>query len=92
MSRPKKQLKKNWIKATITLTLKDRPPGYAGIFAKTFAIGNEEPAPLWIMLCGAVKEISEFYGDNTDLTIDQLNEQIKIAAANLINFKLSIKE
>jgi hypothetical protein len=82
--------KEPWVSVKITVTLKNKPKNYAGFTSKTFACAADEPAPLSILFLGAAVEIVKFCGDTTNITIEELNNQIKMAAARLLNFNFKI--
>lgn len=75
--------KEPWISVKFTCKLNNKPKKYAGITSETFGIAHDKPVPLSTMIVGFAINLSEFHYATTDISMEQINEQLKIAANRL---------
>jgi hypothetical protein len=75
-------IKEPWVSVKFTCKLENKPKNYAGITSETFGIAHDKPVPLSTMIVGFAINLSEFHYATTN-SIEQINEQLKIAANRL---------
>jgi hypothetical protein len=87
-SNTKPKINNNWVSAQVTYKLKKPSKGYVGFTARTFAFASERPTTLSILILCMVTELIEFYALVTNVTADEINKEIKEAAACIINLQV----
>ena len=80
--------KKPWVSTTVTCKLKSKPKNYVGTISETFDVARDKPIPLAAMIVGFAIKLSEFQYAATDVSVDQLKEQLQTAAAGILNLEV----
>ena len=80
--------KESWVSATVTCKLKNKPKNYTGVTSETFDVARDKPIPLSAMIVGFAIKVSEFQYGTTNISTDQIKEQLKTAAACILNLEV----
>ena len=80
-----------WVSVSSSITYKNKPKSQPGLCSARYAIAQKEAVPLKIVLYLAVKSIVEFYVDSTDLSTDEINEQIRAAVVYLQGCEVKVE-
>ena len=75
--------KEPWVSVKFTCKLENKPKNYIGFTSETYEIAADKPIPLAAMITNVAIKLSEFHCHTTDISIEQINEQLKIAANRL---------
>ena len=75
--------KESWVSATVTCKLKNIPESYKGLISENCKIAANKPLSLFAMIVGIAIRLSEFYGITMNMSIAQINEQLKAASEHI---------
>ena len=84
--------KEPWVSLNFTCKLKNKPKNYIGFTSETYEIASDKPIPLAAMITNVAVRLSEFHCLTTDISIEQIKEQLKTAASYILNLEVYTKE